>query len=291
MDRNLFKRLVMVTVSALYHVCANTIRILRPRRRKGAGVILYYHGVSAEQRRSFMRQIQWLANNRSIVPLADIKSRAAQRSGICSLTFDDAFQNVLLNAVPVLEEARVPAVVFAVAGCLGRTPTWSIPSTDPDAELKVMSADELASLPWPLIEVGSHTYTHRPLAKLPSPQVHEELERSRQCLEEITRRPVRFLSAPYGSVHPQLPTFAEAAGYSLVVTSSPQPVTSESDIFNLGRIAVSADDWSLEFKLKALGAYAWRRWLGRHRASARRIHCRPENGPAVRVIPMRTEAL
>jgi len=254
-----------VGISAIYHVLTALGRALFPRWAAPTDVILYYHGVAASQRAEFRRQVEWLSKHREIVALAELRDLSAVGNR-CVMTFDDGLSNIVDNAIPTLQELGLPATVFAVSENLGKLPRWDIPPRDPDAKVRLMTAEELAALPQPLIDVGSHTATHRSLATLTAERVREELQKSRRQLEEILGRPVRALSVPYGAVLPQLPAIAAACGYSTLVTSSPESVTRESNPLNLGRIGVSPDDWGIEFRLKALGAYSWRRWLPRHRA-------------------------
>ncbi len=44
--------------------------------------------------------------------------------GLVGLTFDDAYEDFLYTAVPVLKEFDFSATVFAVAGMLGEGNTW-----------------------------------------------------------------------------------------------------------------------------------------------------------------------
>lgn len=275
------KRVLLLAISAGYYALTRVSGWFFPRWFAAGNVILYYHGVADRQREAFRRQMQWLCRRRRIVPLSQIMDGDAGKR--CSITFDDAISNILANAMPVLKELQLPATVFAVSGNLGEEPQWKISASDPDAQVKVMTARELAELPRQGIQVGSHTVTHRALSDLSLEEVRAELVDSRRQLEAAMHQPVRFLSVPYGAVHPQLPAIAAGSGYGMVVTSAPQLVTRESGPLCLGRFGVSPDDWKLEFRLKALGAYAWRRFLPRHRHGSpiRRHKSQLAHSPAI----------
>jgi peptidoglycan/xylan/chitin deacetylase (PgdA/CDA1 family) len=54
---------------------------------------------------------------------ASHREGALQRNSI-GVTFDDGYLDILENALPILERFEVPAVVYVVAGYLGRHPWW-----------------------------------------------------------------------------------------------------------------------------------------------------------------------
>ena len=78
-------------------------------------------------------------------------------------------------------------------------------------------------------------------------------------------------------MQPRLADIAQECGYEMVPTSAPTTITSETDPMAFGRFGVGPDDWNIEFRLKALGAYAWRRWLPRHRRRSSRMPRRPKS--------------
>jgi peptidoglycan/xylan/chitin deacetylase (PgdA/CDA1 family) len=107
--------------------------LLRARTR-GGGVILLYHRVarsahdpfglcvSPENFASHMEILARLARPTPLRALAPAPEGIPPRS--VAVTFDDAYHDVLTEALPVLEGSRVPATVFAVSGELGSTFWW-----------------------------------------------------------------------------------------------------------------------------------------------------------------------
>jgi len=221
-------------------------------------VVLYYHGVGDEQRFRFRRQLEWLREHTKVVRLSEAAAASTPGRRTC-ITFDDALDNVRRNAVPILRELGLPATVFAVSGNLGRRPDWPIPPGDPDAKETVMTLEQLSQLPRELVEIGSHTVTHANLATLSAAQVRRELEDSKCQLEAALDRPIETFSVPFGERHPQTLRIAREAGYTTVVTCEPQVVRPGDATLGVGRFKVTPDDWTLEFRLKAVGAYRWRR--------------------------------
>lgn len=219
--------------------------------------MLYYHGIPAEMRDKFEWQIQKLAKWKSSASCTDGKYREGTRKGV-HVTFDDAYANLLDNALPVLERYQIPATIFAVADNLGCLPRWEMPYRHPESSEMTMTAKQLVAVPEnPLIRIGSHTLTHPDLAKIRPEQLKIELTESKHRLEELLHKPIEDLSLPFGSYNQQVLTMAREAGYKRVYTVDAKlayPVSQEPVI---GRFAMSPSAWKIEFILTCAGAYSW----------------------------------
>lgn len=230
-------------------------QLTRPANRTTC-IVLYYHGVTAAQRRNFEWQMRWLKAHYSVVSLGSILKNADRRQ-VC-ITFDDGLDNVRLNALPVLCDLQIPATVFAVPGNLGREPSWSMAASHPDRHELLSTAEQLREYPAELIEVGSHSLTHPDLSMLAGEQLRRELGESKSALESILERRVKSLSVPFGAYNAETLQVAKAVGYETVATCDPVIVHSRNQ-WVIGRFKTTPNDWSLEFRLKAAGAGQWRK--------------------------------
>lgn len=274
-QHGLFVRVIYLLVAIAWWLGTLVFRGLRGGCR--GAVVLCYHGVSDAQRRRFAWQMTRLAD-RAIDAAglnADLRSNTIQPP-IC-VTFDDAFANLLGNALPVMQQLEVPALIFAVPGNLAATPRWPMPRHHPEAAETTMSAPQIHEARSTLCCFGSHTFSHPNLADLPAERLQEELCRSRHMLQQILDHDVEDLALPFGAYNPQVITAARAAGYKRIFTLEPclRPVTPHV----IGRFSMTPDVWGLEFQLTCAGAYAWlrpwRRFL-RMLRRARSIHTRKE---------------
>jgi peptidoglycan/xylan/chitin deacetylase (PgdA/CDA1 family) len=87
-----------------------------------------------------------------------------------------------------------------------------------------MTWDQLRQLAdsGPSLTIGSHTHSHRMLAKLDDDSQREELNNSKQILESRLGRPVKALAYPFGwpgAYTPITKALAVQAGYSLALSS------------------------------------------------------------------------
>ncbi|MHC4080034.1 MAG: polysaccharide deacetylase family protein [Planctomycetota bacterium] len=213
--------------------------------RRRSTVILCYHGVKAQQRRRFARQMAWIA----------LRGRGRVR-----VTFDDAFANLLDNALPVMHELGIPATVFAVADNLGSPPTGEIAGDHPDASEVTMTATQIRQVDAEYgVTFGSHGATHRRLTELSANEVYWELTESRTTLEQIVGKPIEDFAPPHGACDQTLIDAAIAAGYRRVFTVG-EPQHRDKDRAEgtvIDRMKMSPDVWPIEFSLTAAGAYGW----------------------------------
>ena len=236
---------------------AASIAALFGRRRSPRCVVLYYHAVPPEQRRRFARQMDILL--RWATPVrADLSGPLPPGKHYAAVTFDDGFQSVLHNALPELEQRRIPSTIFVVTSCLGQHPGWLGDGYLANQSEITMTADQLRSLSGPLVTLGSHTVSHPYLTRLPAAEARREIEDSRRDLEALANcGPVTLFSFPYGAASPELITLCREAGYRRAFTIEPVLAFSELGEFVTGRVSVNPTDWPVEFWLKLLGGYRW----------------------------------
>jgi peptidoglycan/xylan/chitin deacetylase (PgdA/CDA1 family) len=261
------KRLIKVLVSTGYLLVRALYFHLRgkKRSRQPGCIVLYYHKILSRERAAFAAQMDMLA--RWTTPIRLDRAGELNGSTRCSaVTFDDAFQNVVDNALPELEKRKIPATIFVPSGFLGKQAGWMDRAGETN---RVMSAEVMRSLPPDLITIGSHTVTHPKLPRLSSAEARAELAGSRDQLEQALGRPVTLLAFPYGRYSREIVQLCREAGYTRVFTGESAPAFRTPGEFVAGRVAVTPGDWPWEFKLKLRGAYAWvpaaMRWKRRSR--------------------------
>lgn len=258
------KRLFVLTVScgvfamdAIRDFCVRLVG----KRPGGRCAALMYHEVSAPQRQRFARQMD-LALGRATALSPDSAEALEPGRKYFVVTFDDGPRSVADHAVPALEERHIPAAVFVVTGVLGTVPAWrtdaprgSWARVGRSTEI-MLSGDEVRRISGRIL-VGSHSVTHPKFSEIGATQARYELEESRRQLSALLGHEVTLFSFPYGESSESLVALCREAGYQRVFTNVPAPAFSRPDEFVTGRVAVSPDDWTLEFILKVAGAYRW----------------------------------
>lgn len=103
-----------------------------------------------------------------------------------------------------------------------------------------------------LIEVGAHTVTHPFLSKLPIASQRDEIQQSKDYLEETLGHPVTSFSYPNGSYITETISIVQEAGFTCACSSIVGRVQRHSNCFLLPRVVV--ENWDGE---------TFARWLSR----------------------------
>ena len=186
------------------------------------------------------------------------------------VTFDDGYDNVYHNALPVLKELSVPATVFITTAYLDADRPFAFDdwlasgsAAAPEIAWKPLSADHCREmLDSGLIEIGSHTHTHADLRGRPEMFQHD-LTRSLAVLRERFGLSDATFAFPYGYYGPKMVAAARLAGAKCSLTADPRPVAPGQDPFSWGRFNVERYDNPYTLSLKLNGWYSMLRavWL------------------------------
>jgi peptidoglycan/xylan/chitin deacetylase (PgdA/CDA1 family) len=112
------------------------------------------------------------------------------------LTFDDAYESVYLNALPILKKHRLPFIVLVISDYIGRKNLW-------DANLggkyfAHMDAAQLLEIVRHNGYLGSHSVTHRAFSNLTENQVMDELKNSKKAIQYLSGSAPRIFATPFG---------------------------------------------------------------------------------------------
>lgn len=132
------------------------------------------------------------------------------------LTFDDIYESVYLNAYPLLKKYRIPFLIFVCTDFI-----------DKKGYISTRQLYELANEP--LCTIGSHSSYHVKHRNYDSSIVREWLANSKKILENITKREVKYMAFPYGSIYACSSINLKDAfycGYKMVFSTTPQKVYS-----------------------------------------------------------------
>src|SRR5690606_25975578 len=142
---------------------------------------------------AFAAQMAWLAEaGFTTLTLGELAAVRANQLALppqpLVLTFDDGYRDFYEHAWPVLEHQGVKATVFAITGVVDHPPylTWDMLTALHESGL---------------IEIASHTVTHRELPTLSAAEMEHELRQSKQDLESRLGLPVASFSYPVGRVN------------------------------------------------------------------------------------------
>ncbi|MEQ1885800.1 MAG: polysaccharide deacetylase family protein [Bryobacteraceae bacterium] len=188
------------------------------------------------------------------------------------LTFDDGYESVYQEALPILEELDLTATVFVTVNFLNKkvAPPWR--SKEPALLREYSSqADLFRPLTWPQLDtlvrsrrftVGSHTMNHELLALISRADSRREIQDAKRELEDRVGREVAHFSYPfgvaaYGAYSQETDALVREAGYDCSVTAEIGSVRCGSGPFLMPRISLVNRDSGQDACAKASGAYDW----------------------------------
>jgi peptidoglycan/xylan/chitin deacetylase (PgdA/CDA1 family) len=175
-------------------------------------VVLCYHSIhpslpfrSADPA-LFRSHLEWLREFCDVIPFRDVlqEVNAPRERPAVALTFDDGYRDNYEHALPLLEEAGLPATFFVTVGLLERERAVVARF----ARMRAVAPTDIEGLTWPEAaelaaaghEIGSHTWSHPVLATMSREAVREELRRARETLEDRLQRNVTSLAYPFGKL-------------------------------------------------------------------------------------------
>lgn len=268
------KRTVKYRASDIIHACQKLLK--SDPSREEACRILMYHSIDnidseidnmglAVPPATFRMQMLYLKENGfNVIGLSELADKVKGRIPIAArsvaITFDDGYESILTNALPILKEFNFKSTLFANVYLLE----------------KKFTADSYwhnwAALDWEGlkktarggISIGSHAMTHRSLKGLSRGELADEIGRSKKMIESNLNQEVRFFSYPHGGYDDTVKKAVEEGGFEGACSSLPGINTLNSDLFLLRRTEITSfDNTPDKFQKKLSGCYDWLAFLKR----------------------------
>jgi peptidoglycan/xylan/chitin deacetylase (PgdA/CDA1 family) len=179
----------------------------------------------------FERQLVYLREKGyTFITLDELSAAAANQGALPEkpiiLTFDDGYRDFYTEAWPILERHQIKATVFVVANFIGKDANYM---DEPQIQELVSSG---------LVEIGSHTLSHRYLTSMETTEAEKEIGESKRLLEERFGVAVNHFAYPGGYNNADLAQVVAAAGYSTAVGTQKGEATNGSDLYHLPRLRV-----------------------------------------------------
>lgn len=223
----------------------------------------------------FELHLQWLKDRASLVSFRDLATGrdgdAVAGKPSVAITFDDGYEDQHSQALPILSKYGVPATFFLTTGFIDHEPAI----LQRFQQLLGCGPGDITPLNWQQVhelhasgmEIGSHTYSHRNLARLPRSEVDRELRTSSQVIgEKIGQKPELF-AYPFGKtrVHFTAANVSSVveAGYRAAAAVTFRAVRDSDVPFRIPRFFADGDKLS-KLQDKLTGAYEPLGWWQDH---------------------------
>lgn len=209
---------------------------------------------------SFKRQMRWMSrlgyrglSMRDLMPYL----KGEVRGKVFGITFDDGFQNVFLNALPVLTDLGFTSTNYLVPNQFSGGNVWDAQNNVPFSPL--MSKTEARAWIEAGQEVGSHTLDHVHLPELPPEQAAHQILHSRHVLSDALKQEVTAFCYPYGQFSAEHAEMVLDAGYLNATTTRRGLASTKDSPFLLPRVGVWRSTHLLSFFQKCFTRYEDRR--------------------------------
>jgi peptidoglycan/xylan/chitin deacetylase (PgdA/CDA1 family) len=230
------------------------------RTTRGIPVLMYHAFGDADEsdrfvvsRRAMARQMRMLSLLRyNVIPFEDVaralRDFALPPARALAITIDDGYRDNLEIAHPILEKHGFVATIFLVSDRIGGTNTW----TDGGA-LKarpLLSPEDVGTLGANGTRFGAHTRTHCSLPDVPGDDLREEVEGSRDALEQRLGTTVPTFAYPFGRLDDRATAAVREAGFLGACTVKPRLARLDDDPLLIPRVEVRAEDSLIRFLIK-----------------------------------------
>ena len=186
-------------------------------------------------------------------------AQLAQKKIPCLITFDDGYGGVYTHAFPIVQRYCLPAILFLATAYLDGKRSFQGNFARPYAP-SLLTWEQVKQMADQGMELGSHSLTHRNLARMDEATLLKEVRGSRQRIEEATGHRVEAFSYPYGnagSFTPRTEKVLKKSGYSRAYVNQMGADNSTREPFRIRRIRVYRTDTGHRFRRKVAGAYNW----------------------------------
>jgi peptidoglycan/xylan/chitin deacetylase (PgdA/CDA1 family)/GT2 family glycosyltransferase len=134
-------------------------------------------------------------------------------------TFDDGYDDLYEELMPLAAEHGYTALIFLVANCVGGSNVW-----DQKTGLRtrnLLTLDQIREMQKHGFEFGSHTLNHPWLPSLSNAELRHEIYDSKHRLEDALGGEVVSFAYPRGGVDQRVRSAVADAGYKLAFTTIP----------------------------------------------------------------------
>jgi peptidoglycan/xylan/chitin deacetylase (PgdA/CDA1 family) len=176
---------------------------------------------------------------------------------VVGITFDDGYQNNLINAAPVLKKYNFSATCYIVSESIGSSNTWDLGKKITQSPL--MSENEIYEWLNLGMDIGAHTRTHVDLTSISKRKAQMEINDCKIELENSFNLQVTDFCYPFGRFNELVCNMAKDSGYLSATTMQRGRANSQSNRYMLPRIPINHRTLPHLFLAKILTKYEDRR--------------------------------
>ncbi|WP_438727179.1 polysaccharide deacetylase family protein [Parasphingorhabdus sp. DH2-15] len=165
--------------------------------------IINFHGIGAPVRAfEYGEEPYWISRDF----FTDILDMLQRQPRPFAISFDDGNNSDYAIAVPELQQRRLKADFFVLAGKLNQ------PGYLTSDQVRIIDNDDLFT-------IGSHGLHHQPWPDLDKDEMQREITASRAILSDLCNRPIVDAGLPFGRYNRNVMRSLQNAGYKRIYSS------------------------------------------------------------------------
>jgi peptidoglycan/xylan/chitin deacetylase (PgdA/CDA1 family) len=216
--------------------------------------ILMYHSISDGNNplsvsiENFDKQMRFMSQNgyktMSLQKLTNIPDR---KSFI--ITFDDGYEDIFLNALPILKKYDFTATCFFVSNFIGKYNAWDENKKE-FIKLNLMNINQISLWIDNNMDVGSHTSDHKNLVNLDYNEKTLQIINPKKYFNEVFKLDVKTFSYPFGSFDDECFNIVKDNYNFAVTTNRSRYIFNKFNNCKLPRVPINKKDNIFKFYLK-----------------------------------------
>ena len=170
------------------------------------------------------------------------------------ITFDDGYESVFLNALPILKQLGFNAICFIVTNKIGGYNDWDEYQSN-FKKMRLMNFDQINEWVHNGFKLGSHLMSHLDLTKLNNKDKINQIVNSKKFLSDIFNTKVDTIAYPFGSYNKETKILISEYYDFAVTTKRSRYIKNKFDNCLLPRVPVNENDSLFKFFLKIRTPY------------------------------------
>ena len=177
-----------------------------------------------------------------------------KRTGkVVGISFDDGYQNNLINAMPILKRYNFTATCYIVSKRVGLTNIWD--KNEGITQSQLMTKAEIKKWLSNGMDIGAHTQSHPNLEKINILSAKDEILNCKEDLDRTFNTNIVDFCYPFGRLNDEICDLVKSAGYKSAVTMNRGRAGLLSDHMQLPRIPITYHTLPHLFLLKLFTKY------------------------------------
>jgi peptidoglycan/xylan/chitin deacetylase (PgdA/CDA1 family) len=179
--------------------------------------------------------------------------KGEKKGKVVGITFDDGYQNNLMNAAPILKKYDFSATCFIVTDSIGSSNSWDL--NKGITQRPLMNKNEINNWLSLGMDIGAHTKSHIDLTTVSVRKAKEEIYDCKEQLETFFNTEITDFCYPFGRFDNLVSNIVKESGYSSACSMLRGRADLESKMYVLPRIPINHRTLPHLFLLKILSNY------------------------------------